>query len=230
MLNIELKNQIKQYALENPNIEACGLILESGNSTFVCKCKNISQNSGKHFELNPLDYLRLWDEGRNKIIGYWHTQKSTKPSSLDVINYKNHKLPSYIYSRESDEIIEVTDKHLKYNKYLGREFEINKSDCFGLVRDYYKNEKGIFITDYHREDGWFKSFPDLIKNVYEREGFVKIKIEEIVEGDLVEFSYGHFGIYLEGDLILHHERSKYSNIERFTEVWKKRVSNIYRHI
>ena len=61
MLSSELKNQIKSHALENPNIEACGLILNSGDQTFIYKCKNISSNQSKHFELSATDYVRAWN-------------------------------------------------------------------------------------------------------------------------------------------------------------------------
>jgi proteasome lid subunit RPN8/RPN11 len=229
MLNIELRNQIKNYALENPNEEFCGLLLASGDCQLIYKCKNISSNKDKHFELSPLDYLRAWDEGRNKIIGLIHSQKSTRPSTLDILNYRNFKIPSYIYSIEADDFIEVTDCHFKYNNYLGKNFEINKQDCFSLVRAFYKTERNIEITDYHREDNWFHAFPDIAGQVYEREGFIKIDFKDIIEGDILEFNHGHFGIYLEGDLLMHHERRRFSSIEALTYTWKKRITNCYRH-
>jgi proteasome lid subunit RPN8/RPN11 len=229
MLSPELKSQIKEYALQNPNVELCGLVVSSGDSTFIYKCKNISQNSGKHFELSPFDYLRAYDEGRNKIVGFFHSQKSVKPSTLDIVNYRNHKIPSYIYSHESDEVFEVTDKHLKYNKYLGREFEIGKNDCFSLVREFYKNEKNISIFDYPRKDNWYKDSPEIIKSNYKKEGFIIIDLNDIINGDIVEFFNFHFAIYLDGDFLLHHERNRHSNIEYFSDIWKKRITNVYRH-
>lgn len=229
MLNVQLRNQIREYALSNKEIETCGLVLMSGNSTFIYPCRNISSNKEKFFELSPLNYLRAWDGGKNKIIGMFHSQQSTKPSHLDIINYQNHKIPSYIYSFESDEVIEVTDQHLKYNKYLGRPFEIGKQDCFSLVIDFYQNEKNINISNYPRKDNWYKENPNIIQDNYKREGFIKVKLEELLPEDIIEINNYHFGIYLEGDLLLSHERNKFSNIERLTPLLKKRISNIYRY-
>lgn len=229
MLNIELRNQIKKCALENPNEEICALILTSGDSTFIYKCKNISSNREKFFEISSLDYLRAWNEGKNQIVGMVHSQRSTRPSIADIVNYRNHKLPSYIYSFESDDIIEITDKHLKFNKYLGRDFEINKNDCFSLIREYYKDEKDISIFNYPRKDNWYKENPNIINDNYKKEGFIKIELNNIIESDIVELNNFHFGIYLEGDLLLSHERGKFSNIERLTNLLKKRITNIYRY-
>jgi proteasome lid subunit RPN8/RPN11 len=229
MLNVELRNQIRKHAFENKGQECCGLILKSGESIFTYKCKNISSNKMNHFELSPLDYLRAWDDGKNKIIGFYHSQINSKPSILDTIIYNNHKLPSFIYSFEVDDIIEVTNKHSKYNKYLGKEFEIGKQDCFSLIREFYLNEYEINITDLLRDDKWLEKNPNIAENIHKKEGFTKINFKDIIEGNIVEFNYGHFGIYLDGDLLLHHFRNKYSNIERLDEIWKKRITSCYKH-
>jgi hypothetical protein len=229
MLSMELRNQIKNYALENKGVEICGLLLVSGNSTFIYKCKNISSDKTKFFELSPLDYLRGWQEGKNEIVGMFHSQMSVKPSHLDIINYQNHRIPSYIYSFDADDIIEVTDKHLKYNKYLGYPFEIGKRDCFSLVVDFYQDEKKITIFDYPRKDNWYKENPDIIKDNYQKEGFISIELTEIKEGDILEINNYHFGIYLEKDLFLSHERGKFSNIQKLTDMLKKRITNAYKY-
>mgnify|MGYP001218851385 CR=1 FL=1 len=229
MISNNIQESIRKYSLENPDKEVCGLILVSGNNTFIYKCKNIAQNSKKHFELNPFDYLRALDDGRNKIVGFFHSQKSTLPSPIDIINYQNHKLPSYIYSFQSDEVFEVTDKHLKYNKYLGRTFEIGVNDCFSLVINYYKDEFNINIFNYPRQDGWYEKNPNIIKDNYKKEGFrLLLNNEPLIEGDILEFFNTHFSIYLDGDLLLHHPRGRYSTIEKFDMPWKNKVTNIYR--
>lgn len=229
MISQDLKDEIKKFALQNPMEECCGLILISGDSTTVLKCRNVSSNKQRHFEISALDYLRAQNDGKNKIIGFWHTQYSPNPSMLDILNYKNHKVPSYIYSFEKNEVFEITDQYLKYGKYLGLIFELGRTDCFSLVRSFYKQEKDIEIYDYPRKDGWFKENPNIIKDSYSKEGFIKIDFKDIIEGDLIEFLGYHFGIYLEGDLILQHERNKLSTINILTNDLKNKITNIYRH-
>ena len=230
MLNIELRNQIRSHALENKDAECCGLVLESGNSKLTYKCKNISSNSGEHFELSPLDYLRAWNGGQNKIIGFYHSQKSAKPSTLDVIVRRNHKIPSYIYSLDVDDFIEVTDEHLKYGDYLGKDFELGKQDCFTLIRDFYQKEYGISIRDYLRDDEILNKNKNMADNIYLMENFTKVDIKDIIEGDVIEFKFNHFGIYITGDLLLHHARNRYSGIERLGICWREKILNCYRYV
>lgn len=227
MLNNQLRQDIKKYAEQLYPNECCGLLVDISGSLNFCPCKNISSNPTKHFELSCLDYVRWANSG--VIVGMVHSQNAVLPSTLDIINYKSHKLPSYIYSFKSNEIFKVTDKHSKYNKYLGREFKMGANDCFTLVRDFYLQERNISIFNYLRNDHTHKEFPNIIEDNYKKENFIKIEFNNIIEGDLIEFSFFHFGIYLEGDLLLHHHRNKYSNIELLNDIWKKRISNIYRH-
>lgn len=225
MLNDIIEKNIRKLALKTPNEEICGCLVESGTSTGIIPCRNISSNRSNHFEISPFDYLRISEN--NKIVGIYHSQFSENPSSLDVINSLGHNLKSYFYSISGDRLIEITDKHLKYGKYLNRNFEINKNDCFSLIRDFYKNEFKIYINNYERNDKWYLENPDIIKNNYMNEGFVTV--EDYKEGDILVFKNAHFGIYLEGDLLLHHARNKKSTIEQLTDAWKKMISNIYRH-
>ncbi len=229
MINNHLKTEIKKHALEQPDKEVCGLILVSGDQTFIYKCKNVATNPSRYFELSSLDYIRAWQEGKNHIVGFYHSQKSPIPSMVDVINFNNHKIPSYIYSFDIDEVFEVSGSYLQYKKYLGRPFEIGVTDCFSLVRDFYKEERGIEIFNYPRHDGWYEENPDIIMDNYKKEGFINVKLENVMHGDVVEFHRYHFGIYLSGDFLLHHPRSKYSVIEIFGDHLKKRATNIYRH-
>lgn len=226
MLNNRTKQEIKELALKIPNEEICGLLIESGNYESFIPCKNISSNKSKHFEISPLDYLRIAEN--NKIIGIIHSQHSFLPSSLDIVNSLGHNLKSYIYSLDFDEFLEITEGHLKYKKYLGKIFEIGKQDCFTLIRDFYKQELNIEINNYPRNDNWYKENPNIIIENYQKEGFQEAEIKDIKHSDIIIFNSGHFGIYLDGDLLLHHQRNKLSNIERLTEEWKSFISNIYR--
>jgi len=230
MLNTELKNQIKKYALEDTSKEFCGLLLSSGDSKFIYKCKNISSNPDVHFEMSQLDYLKAWDCGRNKILAIVHSQVDPKPSTLDILNSRNHKIPSFMYSIAADEVMEITNQHLKYNEYLGREFKIGDFDCFTLLIDFYKKEYGVVIENFIRDDKWLEQNPNIAEELYGKEGFIKIDFKDIIEGNIIEFKFNHFGIYLNGDLLLHHPRMRYSTIERLDNPWKNRIKNCYKYV
>jgi proteasome lid subunit RPN8/RPN11 len=227
MLSNEIKQQIKAAAQKSFPEEMCGVLVLIGDVVNFYQCKNISSNPTKHFELSCLDYVRCSALG--KIVGLAHSQRSPTASLLDLVNYENHKLPSYIYSFDSNDIFEVTPGHIKYNKYLGRAFEIGKKDCFNLITDFYKHELDIIISDYPRNDGWYEDNPNIIQDNYLKEGFIKKSLEDIINFDILEFHRYHFGIYLEGDLVLEHKRNKFSTIEKFDNSMKRRITNVYRY-
>lgn len=229
MLNTKLQDQIKEYSLLSPEEEKCGLILESGNNVFIYPCQNISSNKEHHFELNPMDYLRAWNNGKNQVIGIFHSQKGS-PSSLDYYNASGHGIYSIVYSINEDKFYEIRGEYLKWKKYLGKYFEIGKQDCFTLVQNFYKNEYNINIGDYARGDGWFKKNPNIIQENASKEKFIDIGANnKLNEGDILVFNYGHFGIYIDIELLLHHPRNKNSIIEQLTTIYKQNITNVYRH-
>lgn len=206
----------------SPN-EACGLILQSGNKVFIYPCKNISLKPEKYFELSPLDYIRAYNNGNNKIIGIFHSQESITPSMYDYVIASGHNLYSVVYSWKNNTFFEINDEVSKYIKYVGREFQIGKNDCFSLVRDFYKQEYNIIIKDYFRDDKWFERDPNIIRDNYKMEGFIEIDQNELKTGNVIIFSYGHFGIYIEHDKFLHHPRNKVSTIDKLTDIWIRKI-------
>lgn len=228
MLTDKLKQEIKEHALKLPNQEVCGLICSSGDSLFSYPCKNISSNKEKHFELSPLDYIRISEN--NKVVAIYHSQSSICPSELDVINSLGHNIKSFIYSRDNDDFVEVKEEHLKYGQYLNIPFEMGKNDCLSLVVNFYDKEYGIKIGNYSRDSKWFDKNPNIIKENYEKEGFIEFTdLEKIKDGDILLCRDRHFGIYLNNDLFLHHRKDCLSNIEQFNEKWKKLADKYYRH-
>ena len=227
MLTDTIKEQIRNYAKSNIPNEICGLLTYSGDSTFFHPCRNVAEDKKEHFQLDSYDYLRISQD--NKIVGLCHSQKSCIPSSLDVVNKIGHNIYSIIYSTDIDEFIEVTEEHLKYRNYLGREFIINNKDCFSLVRDFYKTELNIDINNYSRNDNWYKENPNIIKENYKKEGFIKVDKDKLEENDIINFKDGHFGIYLKGNLFLHHRRGCLSNIEQLNNTWKLLINEGYRY-
>lgn len=228
MLNDVTKQKIKEAALKNFNQEICGVLVASGDSCDFIQCKNISSNKEKHFEISCLDYLRISEN--NKIVGIAHSQSSPNPSPLDVINKLGHNLYSIIYSKDTDDFVEVKEEHLKYGQYLNIPFEMGKNDCLSLVIKFYQKEYEIKIKDYFRNSSWFTETPEIIKENYKKEGFVEFNdFSKLKQGDVILCKDRHFGIYLNNDLFLHHKRDCLSNIEQFNEKWKKLADKYYRH-
>jgi proteasome lid subunit RPN8/RPN11 len=231
ILTLDLKEKIKIHAeYEKPN-EACGLIYKSGEFIDIYPCKNISSEKKEHFELNPFDYLKAANRG--KIVGMYHSQKDINPSVLDYVVSSGHKMYSVVYSYENDTFVEINEGAIKYAKYIGRPFELGKQDCYSLIMDFYKQEYGIILNNYFRDDKKFEQEPDIIRNNYQKEGFEEIKVEDLQIGDAIVFGLvktsPHVGIFIGNNLFLHHERAKYSTAQVLTSVWKNKIVFCARH-
>lgn len=227
-INNELKNEIKKYSLENKPNEVCGFILKKNNELVIYKGQNISNDKENFCVLSPLDYIRATKKG--KVLAHFHSQKERYPSLLDNINAYNHNIYSIIYSWYYDSF-SVIEPKLK--DYLSRPYKIGESDCYSLIRDYFKNELNIKIKNYNRNKDWWKENPDLIIDNFKNEGGILVSFGDIKKNDLIVFEIGgyvsHFSVYLGNNFILHHPENENSVINELSEALKKRIALIIRH-
>lgn len=97
-----------------------------------------------------------------------------------------------------------------------RYFRHGVTDCYSLIRDYYRLERNIIIPDFPRDWNWWEKGGDLYQDGFQKAGFVEIKQHEAAEGDVFLAAVGgaaqrggiinHGGVYLggSGHFILHH--------------------------
>src|SRR5690349_14684275 len=130
MLTKELKNKIKEHAIQESPNECVGFIVNG--DTFPCK--NQANNPIQHFSISPLDYLRANYFGNIEMIYHSHN-RNPEFSEFDKINLYNQNLRGVVYCREKD-CFNIFLPESYNNKYIGRDFEIGVSDCLSLVSDY----------------------------------------------------------------------------------------------
>ncbi len=228
MLTDKLKSEIREYALSKKDEEMCGLLISKNSKISFYKCKNISYHKKDYCLLNPIDYVRASNQG--KIIAHVHSQEDRNPSFTDYLNAAGHKIYSIIYSTRYDKF-SIIDPTLK--SYLNLDYKINSSDCFELVRNYYKNELNIEISNYNRYDKWEFDKPNLILDNFEKEGFYKVSFKDIKVNDIIIFRIGgflsHLAIYMNDNFILHHPENDKSVICELSPALLKRVELVIRH-
>lgn len=228
IINNNIKKEIEDFALANKPDEVCGFVLSNNGEYSVFKCQNISYSKKNHCILNPFDYIRASKLG--KIVAHFHSQEDKNASLLDNINAFNHQIHSIIYSWKFKKfsLIEPT-----LEPYLNKDYESGVSDCYSLVRDYFKKELNIQLNDYNRNEEWWNENPNLIVDNFKKELGIEVNIQDIKKNDLIVFNiFGvsrHFAIYLGGDFILHHPRNEKSVINELNDKLKKRVSLVIRH-
>jgi cell wall-associated NlpC family hydrolase len=122
--------------------------------------------------------------------------------------------------------------------YVGRTFLSGQRDCWCLLRDIYRAELGITtLPNLPRDDNWFrgKNPPDLLSRQHiEDAGFERVDQKELRPWDIVLGTIGskvtnHCGIYLGGDIILHHTEDCLST-RVILNPWLKRIRYFLRHV
>ena len=118
---------------------------------------------------------------------------------------------------------------------LGRQWVWGITDCWSLVRDYYKQEKNIELKDYERPA---KVEDFLADPVFERylpsRGFrLLTPNEELINGDvllmsILDSTLNHVAIFL-GDEVLHHLTDRLSCREPYSSWLLKCTGKRYRY-
>ena len=105
------------------------------------------------------------------------------------------------------------------SKYVGRQFVHGSDDCYGLVRDFYKNEFDIELTNYARSDNWWNCGQDLYMQNFKKEGFYLLgDLDEPQFGDLYLIAFQasvacHAAIYIGENKVLHHVVNRLSKVD-----------------
>ena len=105
---------------------------------------------------------------------------------------------------------------------IGREWVWGVTDCWSLVRDWYKEEKNIELRDWKRPTTPEEFIKDpMFERCAEATGFRELEPDEKLEnGDLLFMSIldsglNHVAIFIDGD-VLHHFSSRLSCKEPYS--------------
>lgn len=236
MLNTKLKQEIRQHAFKNKDKEVCGLIIDNNGIKQTFPCDNVSQDDHSNsFLINPKNFIAASRNG--DIKGFYHSHPDEEPilSDADKNNAKQHNLHSIVYSVKSNKFIEYHPEFTKVN-YIGRYLEINKNDCYSLVRDYYQNELGINLPNFDRSGGeWYKKVPKDILNNFKELGFKEVNYENKEKHDLLIFKHPKyktlcdFSIYLGSNYILCFLLNNYSTLAQLNKYSQNKVGLVLRY-
>lgn len=108
---------------------------------------------------------------------------------------------------------------------IGQTFHHGVRDCLSLIRKYFWQKRGIKMAEFPRSDLWWrgKTEDDMYEQNFVKAGFIKIKKEELQDGDVFcgkirSDKINHGGIYLDNDIdghgvVLHHTYGRLSHKE-----------------
>ena len=214
--------------------ESCGLLVNIKGKERYYPCENLSLSHYQEFILNPEDYVKADNLGEIMAIVHSHPSTPPIPSQADKISCEHSKLPWYIVNPKTEQWGECIPEGYVPD-LLGRPWVWGITDCWSLVRDWYKQEKNIELKDYERlmTPEEFLNNP-LFEKYAKNTGFRELAKEEALQkGDVLLMSIlhptlNHVAIFL-GDMVLHHLADRLSCREPYSEWLLKCTGKWYRY-
>lgn len=214
--------------------EACGLVVALADDTQeYVPCQNLA-GATDHFVLCPHDYAAAEERGRILAVVHSHPDAPPTPSQADRVACEASGLPWHIIS-----IPQGQWAHLMPEGYtaplLGRMWCHGVLDCYSLIRDWYRLERGIVLPDFTRSDEWWLKNQNLYVDNFRAAGFTRIVDEDALQpGDVLLMQImapvpNHGAVYLGDGIILHHLHGRLSCREVWGGYYKKHTTHILRH-
>ena len=210
------------HAKEQDPKESCGLLLEIKGKEKYFPCKNLSTYSQQCFIIDPKDFIKAEESGN--ILAVIHSHPVTPPiaSQADKISCENSELPWHIVNPKTEQWGYYEPSGYK-PPLIGRHWVWGITDCWALVRDWYKETKGIVLRDWDRQTTPEEFIADpMFERCAWRTGFRQLRPEEKLQnGDLLFMSImatglNHVAIFLDGD-VLHHLADRISCKEPYNQ-------------
>lgn len=224
------RDEAVSWATERMPNEACGLVvIHKGRERFI-GCENQAIGTD-HFIISAEDYADAEDIGDVVGIFHSHPNSNPEPSQADLVSCERSGLEWHIVSLPS-----VRWHSFRPSGYeaplIGREFSHGVSDCYAIIRDWYKINRGVLLGDYERHDHWWNRGQNLYLDNYQAEGF--IETDELHEGALLFMQIespvpNHAAIYLGDNMILHHLQGRLSSRDIYSEYYRKHTVRILRY-
>ena len=228
------KNAALKHAKEQDPKESVGLLIVIKGKEQYYPCNNLSTYSQQCFILDPEDYVKADALGEITAIVHSHPVTPPSPSQADKVSCEQSGLKWHIVNPKTE-----TWGYCEPTGYkpplIGRQWVWGVTDCWSLVRDYYKEQYNIQLLDYQRPTTP-QDFLDnpLFEQYAERTGFRELnKDEKLQKGDVLLMSIlhptlNHVAIFL-GDEILHHLADRLSTREPYNEWLLKCTGKRYRY-
>jgi proteasome lid subunit RPN8/RPN11 len=220
-----------------PN-EACGFIVTKGKRQRVVECRNTAKEPWRRFRIEPDEREAVEDAGETiAIVWHSHTNESPEPSQDDKAWSESEQLPFLIVAVPSEEW-----RYYEPNGYeaplMGRPFVHGVFDCFGLLRDAFRQELKIDLPNFDRPDEWWlDGKSNLIIDNIKAGGFQKVD-GKLQKYDAIVMTVGgskypnHIGVYWGNGHMIHHLADNLSREIPYLAdrgYYAEHTDGIYRH-
>jgi cell wall-associated NlpC family hydrolase len=235
-MNTRVKVDIVAHAHAVPTEEVCGLIYHTDASVHAHPCRNVSPEArAESFEIDPADYATVAAFGR--VCGIYHgglTHTNDGFSEEDLATAREMCLPMYLYAASG-----------RWANYVPSTYHVDPValpwiwglfDCWEVARIHYRQKRGIYLTDYDRDETFEHAAESAIVQHIADEGFAYVpKDGVILIDDVLLFrtpgtSYPHhLAVLVAPNQMLHHRRNQLSGIDTLDGAWLRRLAGVLRY-
>ena len=228
------KDAALKHAKEQDPRESVGVLIVIKGKEQYYPCNNLSTYSQQCFILDPEDYVKADALGEITAIVHSHPVTPPSPSQADKVSCEQSGLKWHIVNPKTE-----TWGYCEPTGYkpplIGRQWVWGVTDCWSLVRDYYRENKNIILKDWERPT----TPEEFIKNpMFEKcaadTGFAELRPEDKLQnGDLLFMSIlanglNHVAVFIDGD-VLHHLADRLSTKEPYNQWLLKCTGKRYRY-
>jgi proteasome lid subunit RPN8/RPN11 len=228
----ENKQLAMEHARDESPRESCGLLLIRKGREVYRRCRNIGVGTDQ-FVIHPEDFAQADVQGHIVGVVHSHPGLPPTPSQADRVACEVSGLPWHIVSFPSGQWSQIEPSGY-VAPLVGREWSHGVLDCYALLRDWFKLERGVELPNFTRFDDWWKRGENLYLDNFEKVGFAQVKPEEIQMGDCILMQVAspvpnHAAVYLGDGLILHHLQGRLSSRDVYGGYWQKVTTHVIRH-
>jgi len=175
---------------------------------------NVAEDPRATFRVAKRDLAAAHGRGLLAIV-HSHPNGPDCPSEADMRGQLASGVPWGIISTDGERCLPPFwwGDQAETPPLVGRGFRHGVTDCYSLIRDYYRLELDIVIPEFPRSWEWWRAGQDLYRDGFGQAGFRRIESADARPGDVFLAQLrspvpNHGGILLEGGLALHHKTGK----------------------
>lgn len=251
----DLHAAMKAHALAAYPGEACGVVLGTDGSFAYCPLADVADRSRPTFDIDPTALRRLAGDRGAALAAVIHSHPEgpdaegddidpllLTPSAAEMRSQLAVGVPFGIVPTGRSRAMDPFwfGDQVPVPPLLYRPFRHGVTDCYSLIRDWYRVERKVVLREFPRDWDWWLEGGDLYGKGFAQAGFRPIDGSEAREGDGVLFRIrskvpNHAGLLMRRGWLLHHPAStKPYDLTRVSRCeplgnWKRLATHWVRH-
>lgn len=209
--------------------ESCGIVVAGE----YLAMENVAENPEQDFRISEEALLPHLDA--MECVIHSHPGGPGYPSKADMEGQVASAVPWGIIVVNEDQVVPpfFFGDGLPVPELIGREFQHGVTDCYAIIRDWYKLERGVTLREFPRDAAWWDAGENLYLEGFRLAGFREIDQDDVQPGDVFLARIrsdvpNHGGVYVGDSLILHHLPNRLSRREPFG-LWQRAVTHWLRY-